>query len=360
MAKNPFLHRLTAVTALVVVAGAALAGCSSSGSSSTAAGSSGGSTSNSGGGASESIVLGSPGVPPVISGLLPYIADKQGFYKKYGVNVTIKSFDTGTDATRAAATGQIDAAIMPPAQLITLASQGTPVVGLQGQEFPDWVVDSTDPTVNSCTALKGQTIGVDAIGGIRYVALQQMLKTCGLSISDVHPIPFPGNAAPQALINGQLKTSVLHLNEVYDVTGQGKTLTTAITMAKAVPNTMYEMYGTTKTELAQKRDAFVRLVAAQIATIQWMNDPANADAVAQYATVTGDQKADLVKAMAQYREINFWESDSAAMPETNVNNSIQGQIRAGNITAAKAPKYNDIVDLSIFTDAEALVKKTGA
>jgi NitT/TauT family transport system substrate-binding protein len=360
MAKNPFLHRLTAVTALVVVAGAALAGCSSSGSSSTAAGSSGGSTSSSGGGASESIVLGSPGVPPVISGLLPYIADKQGFYKKYGVNVTIKSFDTGTDATRAAATGQIDAAIMPPAQLITLASQGTPVVGLQGQEFPDWVVDSTDPTVNSCTALKGQTIGVDAIGGIRYVALQQMLKTCGLSISDVHPIPFPGNAAPQALINGQLKTSVLHLNEVYDVTGQGKALTTAITMAKAVPNTMYEMYGTTKTELAQKRDAFVRLVAAQIATIQWMNDPANADAVAQYATVTGDQKADLVKAMAQYREINFWESDSAAMPETNVNNSIQGQIRAGNITAAKAPKYSDIVDLSIFTDAEALVKKTGA
>jgi NitT/TauT family transport system substrate-binding protein len=360
MAMNPFLHRLTAVTALVVAAGAALAGCSSSGSNSTAAGSSGGSTSSSGGGASESIVLGSPGVPPVISGLLPYIADKQGFYKKYGVNVTIKSFDTGTDATRAAATGQIDAAIMPPAQLITLASQGTPVVGIQGQEFPDWVVDSTDPTVNSCTALKGQTIGVDAIGGIRYIALQQMLKTCGLSISDVHPIPFPGNAAPQALINGQLKTSVLHLNEVYDVTGQGKTLTTAITMAKAVPNTMYEMYGTTKTELAQKRDAFVRLVAAQIATIQWMNDPANADAVAQYATVTGDQKADLVKAMAQYRKINFWESDSAAMPETNVDNSIQGQIRAGNITAAKAPKYSGIVDLSIFTDAEALVKKTGA
>lgn len=361
MAKNPLLYRLTAVTAIVVVAGAALAGCSSSSSGSNSSGTStsGGNTSGSGG-SSDSIVLGSPGVPPVISGLLPYIADKQGFYKKYGVNVTIKSFDTGTDATRAAATGQIDAAIMPPAQLITLASQGTPVVGIQGQEFPDWVVDSTDPTVNSCSALKGQTVGVDAIGGIRYIALQQMLKTCGLSISDVHPIPFPGNAAPQALINGQLKTSVLHLNEVYDVTGQGKTLTTAITMATAVPNTMYEMYGTTKTELAQKRDAFVRLVAAQIATIQWMNDPANADAVAQYATVTGDQKADLVKAMAQYRKINFWESDSAAMPETNVDNSIQGQIRAGNITAAKAPKYSAIVDLSIFTDAEALVQKTGA
>ena len=349
MAKKPLLHRFTAATAIVVAAGAALAVCSSS---------SGGGTSGSG--SPDSIVLGSPGVPPVISGLLPYIADKQGFYKKYGVNVTIKSFDTGTDATRAAATGQIDAAIMPPAQLITLASQGTPVVGIQGQEFPDWVVDSTDPSVNSCSALKGQTIGVDAIGGIRYIALQQMLKTCGLSISDVHPIPFPGNAAPQALINGQLKTSVLHLNEVYDVTGQGKALTTAIRMSTAVPDTIYEMYGTTKTNLAKKHEAFVRLVAAQLATIQWMDDPANADAVAQYATVVGDPKDDMLKAMADYRKIGFWSADSAAMPQANVENSIKGQIKAGNITAAKAPKYSDIIDLSIFTDAQALVKKTGA
>lgn len=356
MAKNPLLHRLTAVTAIVVVAGATLAGCSSS---SPGTSTPGGSTSGSGG-SSEPIVLGSPGVPPVISGLLPYIADKQGFYKKYGVNVTIKSFTTGTDATRAAATGQIDAAIMPPAQLITLASQGTPVVGIQGQEFPDWVVDSTDPSVNSCSALKGQTIGVDAIGGIRYIALLQMLKTCGLSIGDVHPIPFPGNAAPEALINGQLKTSVLHLNEVYDVTGQGKALTTAIRMSVAVPNTMYEMYGTTKANLAKKRDAFVRLVAAQIATIRWMNDPANADAVAQYATVVGDPKDAMLKAMADYKKIGFWSADSAAMPQANVENSIQGQIKAGNITAAKAPKYSDIVDLSIFTDAQALVQKTGA
>lgn len=352
MARNPLPHRLTAVAAVVVAAVAALAGCGGA-----SGGASGGGSGS--GGSADSIVLGSPGVPPVISGLLPYIADKQGFYKKYGVDVTIKSFDTGTDATRAAAAGQIDAAIMPPALLITLASQGTPVVGIEGQEFPDWVVDSTDPSVDSCTALKGQTIGVDAIGGIRYVALQQMLKTCGLSIGDVHPIPFPGNAAPQALINGQLKTSVLHRNEVYDVTGQGKPLTTAIQMSTAVPDTMYEMYGTTKTDLVSKREAFVRLVAAQIATIKWMNDPANADAVAQYATVTGDQKADLLKAMADYKKIDFWSADTAGMPETNVENSIKGQIAAGNITAAKAPKYGDIVDLTVFKDAQALAQKKG-
>lgn len=357
MAKHP-LQRISAVAATSILVGAVLAGCgsSSSGNTTPAAGSSSG---GSGGTATASIVLGTPGIPPVISGLLPYIADKQGFYKKYGVNVTIKNFDTGTDATRAAATGQIDASIMPPAQLLTLASQGTQVEGIQGQEFPDWVVDSTDPSINSCTALKGQTIGVDAISGIRYIALQQMLKSCGLDITDVHPIPFPGNAAPQALINGQLKVSVLHLNEVYDVTDHGKPLTTAIQMSSAVPDTMYEMYGALKSTIAAKRDAFVRMVAAQIATIKWMNDPANADAVAQYATVTGDQKADLLKAMAGYKKINFWEADSPAMPEKNIDNTIQGQIAAGNIPASKAPKYADVVDLSIFKDAQKMVQQMG-
>ena len=86
MAKNPLLYRLTAVTAIVVVAGAALAGCSSSG----------GNTSSSGG-SSDSIVLGSPGVPPVISGLLPYIADKQGFFKAEGLDVQFKLVGSGAE-----------------------------------------------------------------------------------------------------------------------------------------------------------------------------------------------------------------------------------------------------------------------
>jgi NitT/TauT family transport system substrate-binding protein len=298
--------------------------------------------------------LGSPGIPPVISGLLPYIAQKQGFYKKFGVNVTIKNFQTGTDATRAVSTGQIDTAIMPPAQLMELTSQGHPLVALQGQEVPDWAIVSTDPAINSCQALKGQTIGVDAIGGIREIALSQMLHTCNLSLTDVHEQPFPGNSNPQALIAGQLKVSVLHLNEVVDVQTQlKKTLTTAVKESVAVPDTMYEMYGTTPAELAKNRPAFVKMIAAQIATIKWMNDPANANAVAQYGTIVGDTKAVMLNAMAQYRKLGFWSTSSAGLPLSNINKTIQTQIAVGNIKASKAPKAAAIVDLSVYKDALA-------
>jgi NitT/TauT family transport system substrate-binding protein len=335
-------RRKTMACAALVAGAVALAGCGSSSS-----GGGGGSS-----GSLPSITLGSPGIPPVISGLLPYIADKQGFYKKFGVNVTIKSFQTGTDATRAVSTGQIDAAIMPPAQLMILVSQGHPLVAMQGQEFPDWTVVSTNPAINSCQALKGQTIGVDAIGGIRDIALSQMLHTCNLSTDDVHEQAFPGNANPQALIAGQLKTSVLHLNEVVDVQEQlHKPLTVAVKEPEAVPDTMYEMYGTTKSDLAKKRQAFVKMIAAQIATIKWMNDPANADAVAQYGTVVGDSKSVMLNAMAQYRKLDFWSTTSSGLPAKNILNTIQTQIAVGNLKAAQAPTVSQIVDPSIYQDA---------
>jgi NitT/TauT family transport system substrate-binding protein len=341
---------MTVTCAALLVGAVALAGCGGSSSGSGGSGGGGGSTA-----ALPKLTLGSPGIPPVISGLLPYIADKQGFYKKFGVDVTVKSFQTGTDATRAVSTGQIDAAIMPPAQLLELTAQGHPLVAMQGQEFPDWTVVSTNPAINSCAALKGQTIGVDAIGGIRDIALSQMLHTCNLSTDDVHEQAFPGNANPQALIAGQLKVSVLHLNEVVDVQTQlKKTLTVAVKESQAVPDTMYEMYGTTKSELASKRDAFVRMIAAQIATIKWMDDPANADAVAQYGTVVGDSKAVMLNAMAQYRKLNFWSTTDAALPAKNINNTIQTQIAVGNIKASEAPKVSQIVDLSIYKDALAM------
>lgn len=344
MARLP--RRIVASATATLVAALTLAACGGG------SGSSGGGTAA---GSPGTIVLGSPGIPPVISGVLPYIAEKQGFYKKYGVNVTVKSFQTGTDATRAVSTGQIDAAIMPPAQLIQLASQGNKLVALQGQEFPDWVVVSTDPSVRTCAALKGKSIGVDAVGGIRYIALLQMLRTCGLDIKAVHPLAFPGDANPQALAAGQLKVSVLHLNEVNKVQEQGKKLTTVIRMSQAVPNTMYEMYGTTKSDLAKKRSAFVKMIAAQIDTINWMNDPANADKVAQLATVVGDSKQSLLASMAQYRQLNFWSSTDAALPKTNIDNAIQAQVAAGNVKADKAPKYEQITDLTVYRDAAKLV-----
>jgi NitT/TauT family transport system substrate-binding protein len=334
----------TKAASLLCLAAAAALGLSACGGSSAGGSSAGGSM--------PTITLGSPGIPPVISGLLPYIAQKEGFYKKYGVNVVIRNFQTGTDATRAVADGQLDAAIMPPALLMELAAKGVPVVGVQGQEVPDWAVVSTDPAVTSCGQLKGQGVSVDAVGGIRYTALASMVKSCGLTVKDIKPLVFPGNNAPQGMIAGQLKVGVLHLNELIDVQQRlGSKVHVIMRMAQTSPSTMYEMYGVLKPTLARNRQAFVNMVAAQIATLKWMTNPANLGKAAQLGTVVGDSPAVMKQALQQYYQMGFWTLNGSGMPAANVNKMIQVQIAVGNLTAATAPAYAKIVDQTVYADA---------
>jgi NitT/TauT family transport system substrate-binding protein len=335
--------KAAALSAAMTVAALALAACG---------GSSGGAGGGTASGPVPTITLGSPGIPPVISGLLPYVAQKEGFYRKYGVNVEIRSFQTGTDATRAVAAGQLDAAIMPPALLMELAAKGVKVVGIQGQEVPDWVVASTDPAVNSCAQLKGQGVSVDAVGGIRYVALSSMLKSCGLTVQQIKPLVFPGNNAPQGMIAGQLKVAVLHLNELIDVQQRlGSRVHVVMRMSQTSPGTMYEMYGVLSKTLAAKRTAFVHMVAAQIAALTWMTNPANLDKAAQLGTVTGDSQAVMKQALQEYYRMGFWTTDGSGMPAANVNKMIQVQIAVGNLQASSAPAYAQIVDQSVYADA---------
>jgi hypothetical protein len=61
-------------------------------------------------------------------------------------------------------------------------------------------------------------------------------------------------------------------------------------MSQTSPDTMYEMYGALKSDLAKNHTAFVDMIAAQIAALKWMADPANIDKVAQLGTVVGDPR----------------------------------------------------------------------
>jgi hypothetical protein len=128
-------------------------------------------------------------------------------------------------------------------------------------------------------------------------------------------------------------------------------------MSQTSPDTMYEMYGTLKSDLAKKHTAFVDMVAAQIATLKWMADPANIDKVAQLGTIVGDPANVMKSAMQQYLAMGFWTQNGSGMPQANVSNMIRTQVAVGNLTSANAPAYASIVDQSVY--AEAAKKVSG-
>ena len=137
------------------------------------------------------ITLAIPGVPPIFSSVVTYVAQKQGFWKNHGVDVTIRPFDNGTAAARAAVAGDVDMAMSPTPPVINqISNAGVPLVAVYGLENPDWVLATTE-SGKSCKDIAGQAVGVDSIGGARSVALRSMLVGCP---ARQNPAGEPGGA----------------------------------------------------------------------------------------------------------------------------------------------------------------------
>ena len=113
------------------------------------------------------VTIAMPGIPPVFSVTIAYVAEKQGFFKKHGVDVELRPFDNGTAAARAVVSGDIDMAWSPTPPVINQVSNANvPLVALYGMPNPDWVIGTTE-TGKDCKDLAGQDIGVDSVGGAR-------------------------------------------------------------------------------------------------------------------------------------------------------------------------------------------------
>src|SRR5262249_19709703 len=124
------------------------------------------------------VVVAIPGIPPIYSVTIAFVAEKQGFFKKHGVAWEIRPFDNAPGAARAVVAGDIDRAWSPPPPVINQVSNAdVPLVAVYGMPNPDWVIGTTDAG-KTCKDIVGQEVGVDSINGARSVALRSMLTGC--------------------------------------------------------------------------------------------------------------------------------------------------------------------------------------
>jgi NitT/TauT family transport system substrate-binding protein len=305
------------------------------------------------------IVYGLPGIPPIFGDTLAFVADKEGFFKKRGVDVTLRQFETGAAASRAVAAGEITAGL-PPTPLVAsqVSNTDVPLVGIWGMEHPDWLIGTTDPQA-TCASLKGQPVGVDAVGGARSIALKIMLSSgCKMSIDDVQQVALGSNTAP-AMIAGQLKFGVLHIDDVPVIEAQAKKAVKTIVLQKTShPVDHYLLLVVRRDKLTENRDALVRMVAALIDAERFMRDPANAQKVAQAAAPTGRSPEFALKSLKTYIDMEFWPHDKDGMDRANIEAVVKSQQAVGNIKPDRKPvTYERLVDPTIWRDAYALVSK---
>jgi NitT/TauT family transport system substrate-binding protein len=307
--------------------------------------------------AAEKLTIATPGIPPIFSVMIAYVAEKEGFFKKHGVDVTIRPFDNGTAAARAVVAGDADASWSPTPPVINqISNAGVPLVAVYGMPNPDWVVGTTEKD-KTCKDLSGQEVGVDSVGGARSVALRSMLTGCpGVKIEDTRQVALGGGTAA-AMIAGRLKYGVLHLDDLAEIQVQGKPLHILLRQKDTSPNSHYLLLVVRKDNLAKKRDAFVRAVAGMIESAHFMADPKNADAVAKISTVTGHSEAVAKQALKEFLAIKFWAIHDDGLPRDKLEATAKLMKKIGAIKPDKEPvTYANLVDASVWKDANAMVK----
>ena len=308
--------------------------------------------------AGKKIVVAIPGIPPIYSVTIAFVAEKQGFFKKHGADVEIKPFDNGTAAARAVVAGDIDMAWSPtPPVIVQVSNADVPLVGVYGMPNPDWVLGSIEPG-KTCKDLVGQDIGVDSINGARSIALRSMLAGgCKeVKMEEVKQIAL-GSQPGAALLAGKLHFAVLHLDDLAEIEHQGKKLNTLLAMKNTNPTSHYLVLVARKDKLAANRDAYVRAVAGMVEAAKFMQDPKNAQAVAEVATVTGHTAEVNKLALQEFLKIDFWAVKDDGMSKEKIDAVSALMKRIGSIQPGKeAVTYEQFVDPSVWKDASAAVK----
>src|SRR2546421_2302801 len=159
------------------------------------------------------------------------LAEKNGIFKKHGVDVTIK-FIPQKDRHLAIASGDVQCAATTVETWIVWNANGVAtkqVVQLDKSYGADGMV--VRGNVGKIADLKGKTVAASSPGTAPYFTLAWMLKKNGLTVKDVRVATLEPGPAAQAFIAGQNDAAMTYepyLSGVRDKPEAGKIIATTL------------------------------------------------------------------------------------------------------------------------------------
>jgi ABC-type nitrate/sulfonate/bicarbonate transport system substrate-binding protein len=139
-----------------------------------------------------------------------WIAQDRGYFRRFGLDVTIISIQGGSKTMAAMAGGDVPLAFSAGSDVITAGSRGVPVTLIAGliNKFPyDFVVAKG---ISSAAQLKGGKGAISGFGGSSHFAAVYGLRKLGLNPSDVTLLQVGDETSRlAALQSGQIQFTVL-------------------------------------------------------------------------------------------------------------------------------------------------------
>jgi NitT/TauT family transport system substrate-binding protein len=305
------IHRLGGLIGSVALLFATVAGCSSgSGSSATA----------DAGGTGEPVVLKVQQYPGLLQELAVDVGIEEGFFERHGVKIEIVNISSGTAAATAGANGSVDAFFQAPTfvmgfnaknpsqQMVQLSNIfDGPQYDLVGKSSViDKCADATKPYPTPLNCLRGQKIGITALGSDNYNVMLGLLQSANLTEKDVQLVAVgvgaqQANAVRAGIVNYTLSVEPAR-TQLVDVLHIGKPLV-SLKDDPSYADWEGEATFARASVVAGKAAAYKGYVAGLAEANAFIKDDANEDKViadyAKYTTVAGPALEALVKAHKQ-------------------------------------------------------------
>lgn len=213
-----------------------------------------------------------------------YVAEKNGYFKKYGAKVKLVWFANYTDSISALSAGQLDANCQTWSDTMAPLSKKIPVKAILVNDNSDGndalMVNSA---IKSFADLKGKTIALEQYS-ISHFVLATALNKNGLTFNDIKTVNLSAGDAAAAFLSGRVDATVVWNPWVNNIQTSGKG--TALFTSKDMPGLIPDLLVARVKAIETNRTELVGMIKAWQDTQRFIQEQPD-QAVAIMAKVVG-------------------------------------------------------------------------
>lgn len=138
-----------------------------------------------------------------------YLAEKKGFFKDHGADVTIQLFESKTDSKSALVAKRIQGMSTTVDTHVLNEATGMDislVLALDTSAGGDGLIAKSD--LKDVKSLAGHTVALDTTGGASYFWFQYLLQKEGMTLDDVQAVNMSSGDAGAAFVAGEVDAAV--------------------------------------------------------------------------------------------------------------------------------------------------------
>jgi NitT/TauT family transport system substrate-binding protein len=289
-----------------------------------------------------------PTNPPNIVHMPMYIAADLDLFKKHGATVETFKLEGGVHAFRAMVAGNADIASSPGPFSIVARTKGAGTKLILANANKLEVSMVAQGNIKALADLKGKRIGIQEPNGFADILSRGVLRAAKIDPKDVTFVGILSEDVPP-LVAGQIDTAILHIEQEMIAKGKLPTLHAVARMWELQPKNLYNVMAVSEKTLASKRAALVGFVKGHIEATRLMyTDRAKVLPIIIKHTNLPPDVAE--KSLDFLVKECIWDANHG-VTSSRVAWTTELMERVGNIDKGKAPKYDDVIDISLANEA---------